>query len=150
MSGASNGKRAYILLAEDEPTNQYVFRAILQTGGYEVEIVENGELALAAGRRRKPDLVLLDMMMPVKDGYDTAREMIRDSAFDGVPIIALTAKAMKGDAEKTLEAGCDDYMSKPVRRAELIQKIEEWLSKDPSEWMPAREAKRSSPPAEAA
>jgi CheY-like chemotaxis protein len=135
-------RSGHVLLAEDEPTNQYVFRAILQSGGYEVTIVDNGEAALVEGARRRPDLILLDMMMPVMDGYETARRMITDATFDGVPILALTAKAMKGDAEKTLEAGCDDYMSKPIRRKDLLDKVAEWLDKPADLWMEARRGKR--------
>ena len=135
-------KRGYILLAEDEPTNQYVFRAILESGGFEVKIVDNGQAALAEGAQRRPDLILLDMMMPVMDGYETARRMSEDPFFDGVPLLALTAKAMKGDAEKTLEAGCDDYMSKPVRRKELLDAVAEWLAKPPELWMPTRQERR--------
>jgi len=135
-------RQGYILLAEDEPTNQYVFRAILQSGGFEVIIVDNGEAALAEGARRRPALILLDMMMPVMDGYETARRMVADGTFDGVPILALTAKAMKGDAEKTLEAGCDDYMSKPIRRQDLLDKVAEWLARPTELWMPARLEKR--------
>jgi CheY-like chemotaxis protein len=142
--------KAYVLLAEDEPTNQYVFKAILESGGYEVTIVANGQVALEEARRRKPDIILLDMMMPVMDGYKTAMQMIRDSAYDGVPILALTAQAMKGDAEKTLEAGCDDYMSKPIRRAELLEQVDGWLQRDPATWMPERIRKRSEPMGRAA
>jgi CheY-like chemotaxis protein len=131
-------KRVYILLAEDEPTNQYVFRAILESGDYEVQIVDNGRAALEEGTRRRPDIVLLDMMMPIMDGYETARRMVLDPRLDGVPILALTAKAMKGDAEKTLEAGCDDYMSKPIRRQELLDTVARWLGRPSEEWMPRR------------
>ncbi len=136
------GRRHFILLAEDEPTNQYVFRAILESGGFEVEIVDNGLAALEQGARRRPDIILLDMMMPVMDGYETARRIIRDPFFDGVPILALTAKAMKGDAEKTLEAGCDDYMSKPIRRKELLGRVAQWLERPVESWMNLRREKR--------
>jgi len=84
-------------------------------------------------------------MMPVMDGYKTAAHLIRDPEFDGVPILALTAQAMKGDAEKTLRAGCDDYMSKPVRRAQLLEVVEKWLTADPESWMPERCRKREEP-----
>jgi len=134
----SEKTRPYVLVAEDEPTNQYVFRAILESGGFEVTIADNGSLALEAGRQRRPDLIVLDMMMPVMDGYETARRVVQEPFFDGVPILALTAKAMKGDAEKTLEAGCDDYMSKPVRRKELLDRVEQWLSAPAESWMPRR------------
>ena len=135
--------RPYILVAEDEPTNQYVFRAILESGGFEVKIADNGLLALEDGMRRRPDIILLDMMMPVMDGYETARRIVEEPFFDGVPILALTAKAMKGDAEKTLEAGCDDYMSKPVRRKDLLERVAHWLSQPAETWMPRRLRMRS-------
>ena len=138
-------KKAYVLLAEDEPTNQYVFKAVLESGGYTVTIVANGQLALEEARRRLPDIILLDMMMPVMDGYKTASKLIRDASFDCIPILALTAQAMKGDAEKTLEAGCDDYMSKPIRRSELLECVEAWLARDPETWMPERRKKRAEP-----
>ncbi|MCK4303587.1 MAG: response regulator [Candidatus Eisenbacteria sp.] len=143
-------KGSYILLAEDETTNQYVFRAILESGNYEVTIVENGQLVLEVARKRRPDIILLDMMMPVMDGYKTAAELIKDDSYDGVPILALTAQAMKGDAEKTLQAGCDDYMSKPIRRQELLDKVSTWLSRDATDWMEERRRKRSQPMTDAA
>ena len=77
-------KKAYVLLAEDEPTNQYVFKAVLESGGYTVTIVANGQLALEEARRRLPDIILLDMMMPVMAGYKTASKLIRDASFDGI------------------------------------------------------------------
>ena len=134
---------AYVLLAEDEPTNQYVFKAILEKGGYEVNIVGNGQLALDEVAKRTPDIVLLDMMMPVMDGYKTAQHLIQDPAMDGVPILALTAQAMKGDSERTRSAGCDDYMSKPIRRTQLLDKVAEWLArKNETDWMELRLQKR--------
>jgi CheY-like chemotaxis protein len=134
----TDGAKPYVLVAEDEPTNQYVFRAILESAGFEVKIADNGELALESGMQRRPDIILLDMMMPVMDGYETARHIVAEPYFDGVPILALTAKAMKGDAEKTLEAGCDDYMSKPVRRKDLLERVAQWLSAPAETWMPRR------------
>jgi CheY-like chemotaxis protein len=131
-----------ILLAEDDPTNQYVFRAILQAAGYEVEIAENGLVALERGRRFPPDLILLDMMMPVMDGYEAAAQFSQDPCFDGIAVVALTAKAMQGDLEKTLEAGCDDYISKPVSRGLLLERIRYWLARPQEEWMPRRLSRR--------
>jgi CheY-like chemotaxis protein len=127
-----------ILVAEDDQTNQYVFRAILRSAGYEPIMVENGLQALEQARTDRPHLFLLDMMMPVMDGYEAAWRIIQDPFFDGIPIIALTARAMQGDADRTLQAGCDDYLSKPVRRTEFIDKVIYWLNRDPSEWMPRR------------
>lgn len=133
-----------LLLAEDDPTNQYVFRAMLGTGGYDVEIVDNGLQALERAKESPPRLILLDMMMPVMDGYEAATRFCEDPQFDGIPIIALTAKAMKGDLEKTLEAGCDDYLAKPVSRQVLLDKVAEWLARSPAECRENRQAKRRS------
>lgn len=139
--GATNMKRR-ILVAEDDPTNQYVFRAILEAEGYQTVLVDNGLQALEQARTERPDLFLMDMMMPVMDGYETAWRIIQDPLFDGVPIIALTARAMDGDADRTLRAGCDDYLSKPIRRQEFLDKVRYWLRREPIEWMPRRLARR--------
>lgn len=131
-----------ILVAEDDPTNQYVFRAILRSAGYEPVIVENGLQALEHARKEPPHLFLLDMMMPIMDGYETAWRIVQDPLFDGVPIVALTARAMQGDADRTLQAGCDDYLSKPVRRQDFLDKVAEWLGKPSESWMGRRIAMR--------
>jgi CheY-like chemotaxis protein len=131
-----------ILVAEDDPTNQYVFRAILRSAGYEPVIVENGLQALERARVETPHLFLLDMMMPVMDGYETAWRIVQDPIFDGVPIVALTARAMQGDADRTLQAGCDDYLAKPIRRQEFLDKVASWLTKSQESWMPRRLAMR--------
>lgn len=134
----------HILLAEDDPTNQYVFRAILSAAGYEVEIVENGLQVLERVREGLPSIILLDMMMPVMDGYEAAGRIVADPELDGVPVIALTARAMKGDLEKTLEAGCDDYVAKPVSRKVLLDKVEEWVAKPVEECRERRRRRRES------
>jgi|GEM_PF-3069642 len=131
-----------ILVAEDDPTNQYVFRAILRSAGFDPVIVENGLQTLEHARVALPHIFLLDMMMPVMDGYEAAWRIIQDPLFDNIPIIALTARAMQGDADRTLQAGCDDYLSKPVRRQEFLDKVVYWLERDPSEWMPQRLGRR--------
>jgi CheY-like chemotaxis protein len=134
----------HILLAEDDPTNQYVFRAILTAAGYDVEIVENGLQVLERVRQGLPSIILLDMMMPVMDGYEAAGRIAADSDLDDVPVIALTARAMKGDLEKTLEAGCDDYVAKPVSRKVLLDKVEEWVAKPAQECRERRRKRRES------
>jgi CheY-like chemotaxis protein len=138
MSPEQSKAGARILVAEDDPTNQYVFRTILQAAGYQPCLADNGLQALEKARAERPALFLLDMMMPVMDGYETAWRIVQDADFDGVPILALTARAMHGDADRTLQAGCDDYLSKPIRRVEFLEKIEYWLHREPSEWMPRR------------
>ncbi|MGE4489465.1 MAG: ATP-binding protein [Kiritimatiellales bacterium] len=116
-----------ILLAEDNQVNQLVARKILTSIGLEVEVVENGQLAVDRLRTERFDAVLMDCQMPVMDGYTAAREIRRlDGEMSGVPIIAMTAHAMTGDREKCLEAGMDEYITKPVKKesvAEVISRV---------------------------
>ncbi|MGH7290431.1 MAG: ATP-binding protein, partial [Myxococcota bacterium] len=124
--------RGRVLVAEDGADNQRLLRAILERVGLEVEVVANGSLAcqraLAALELGEPyDVVLMDMQMPVLDGYE-ATERLRGAGYAG-PIIALTAHAMSGDREKCLRAGCDDYATKPVVRADLLARLEAQLAK---------------------
>jgi CheY-like chemotaxis protein len=117
---------AHILLAEDGPDNQRLISHVLRKSGAKVEIADNGQiavdLALAAQRHGYPfDVILMDIQMPILDGYAACREL-REQGYDR-PIIALTANAMEGDRNKCLEAGMDDYTTKPIDRATLISKI---------------------------
>lgn len=127
-----------ILLVEDDPTNQYVFRAILSSRGYNVAIAEDGLLGLEAAFAERPDIILLDMMMPNMDGYEAAGILCADERTNTVPIVALTAKAMVGDREKCLAAGCDDYLAKPVGRQALLDLVERWLQDPPVGWLEKR------------
>ena len=121
-----------MLVAEDGADNQRLLDAILTRAGLVVESVADGERAfvraLAAKQLGEPfDVILMDMQMPVLDGYEATRRL-RDAGYAG-SIIALTAHAMSGDREKCLQAGCDDYVSKPVVRAELLARLEVALAK---------------------
>ena len=112
-----------ILLAEDNPTNQKLATIIIEKAGYRVVIANNGEEALGILDSQSVDLVLMDVQMPVMDGY-TATQMIRKrSEFADLPIIAMTAHALTGDREKALEAGMTDYISKPFRKEDLLELI---------------------------
>jgi len=112
-----------ILLAEDNAVNQKVALIHLRKFGFSADVVNNGREALEA-MQAGYDLVLMDIQMPEMDGYESARA-IRKAGY-GLPIIAMTANAMKGDQEKCLEAGMDDYLSKPINPKEMLDKIEEW------------------------
>ncbi|MDJ0811832.1 MAG: response regulator [Desulfobacterales bacterium] len=130
-----------ILLAEDYLTNQQVALNHLRRAGYTVDLAENGEEAVAAFARQVYDLILMDMQMPVMDGYEATRQIRR---LEGpacskhrearrVPIVALTANALKGDREKCLAAGADDYIPKPLKKHELLAMIGKWVDAPPED-----------------
>ncbi len=114
---------ARILVAEDNPTNQQIALAILEDAGIIVEIANNGKEALDVLRNRSFDAVLMDIQMPEMDGYDATQRIREDSNLADLPIIAMTAHAMKGDEEKCLRAGMDGYVSKPINRDMLFHSL---------------------------
>ncbi|HEX9654114.1 MAG TPA: response regulator, partial [bacterium] len=113
----------HLLLAEDNEVNWRLIQKILTDNGCEVALATNGKEVLKALALQKFDLVLMDMQMPEMDGFEATRLIRKNSEFDGLPIIALTAYAMVGDEEKCKAAGCDDYLSKPINRNDLIERI---------------------------
>jgi signal transduction histidine kinase/ActR/RegA family two-component response regulator len=124
-----------VLLAEDGQHNQRFLSMFLVKAGVEVTLADNGEtavqLALAAANEGQPfDVILMDMQMPILDGYSACRKL-RASGYEG-PIVALTAHAMSGDREKCIEAGCDDYVTKPVDRAHLLEVVAEHVRRKPA------------------
>ncbi|MDL1982254.1 MAG: response regulator [Deltaproteobacteria bacterium] len=123
-----------ILVAEDNPTNQEIALAILEGAGIVVEIANNGKKAVEALQRTRFDAVLMDIQMPEMDGYEATRMIRKDPKFKSLPIIAMTAHAMKGDEEKCLEAGMDGYVSKPISQDRLFHTI--WKSMEHEKKVP--------------
>ena len=117
-----------ILIVEDNEDNMDILSRRLTTKGYEViEAVDGGE-GVAQAALQTPDLILMDMSLPVLDGWEATRRIKSDAATCSIPVIALTAHVMAGDREKALEAGCDDYDIKPINLARLLSKIESLLA----------------------
>ncbi len=116
-----------LLIVEDNDENWDMLSRRLQRRGYEVARAEDGARAVDLARAERPDLILMDMNLPVLDGWEATRRIrtLPDAA--AIPIIALTAHAMSGDREKALEAGCDDYHAKPVELPRLLSQIEALL-----------------------
>ncbi len=112
-----------ILLVDDEELNRDFLVRRLQKRGYEVTTAVNGADACEKVLSENPDLVLMDVSMPVMDGLEATRLIKADSATEAIPVIALTALAMSGDRERVLEAGCDDYETKPIEFPSLLEKI---------------------------
>ena len=118
---------AKILLVEDNEMNRDMLSRRLMRNGFEVMVAVDGGEGVAMALRDKPDLILMDMSLPVMDGWEATRRIKGAPATKGIPVIALTAHAMAGDRDKALEAGCDDYDTKPVELERLLGKIEQLL-----------------------
>jgi two-component system, cell cycle response regulator DivK len=121
-----------ILLVEDNEMNRDMLSRRLQRRGYEVLIAVDGGQGVEMATTQVPDLILMDMSLPVLDGWEATRKLKGEAATQHIPIIALTAHAMAGDRDKALEAGCDDYDTKPVELPRLLEKIEALLQKKAS------------------
>lgn len=120
---------AKILLVEDNEMNRDMLSRRLQKKGYEVVTAVDGVEGVALAVSEAPALILMDMSLPVVDGWEATRQLKGSPATRSIPIIALTAHAMSGDREKALEAGCDDFDTKPVELARLLEKIEALLAR---------------------
>ena len=123
---------AKILLVEDNEMNRDMLSRRLERRGFTVIIAVDGGIGVAKARSEAPDLILMDMSLPVIDGWEATRQLKADDKTRSIPIIALTAHAMAGDQEKALDAGCDDYDTKPVELPRLLGKIEALLARKSS------------------
>ena len=119
-----------ILLVEDNAHNRRIFAGILSHHGYAVIEASNGKEAIKLARSETPDLILMDLSLPVMDGWTATRELKKLSNLKDVQIIALTAHAMSGDRERALEAGCDGYLSKPISPKHLAAEVHRLLNSD--------------------
>src|SRR6186997_377740 len=113
-----------ILLVEDNEMNRDMLSRRLARNGFEVAIAIDGGQGVSMATSEKPDLILMDMSLPVLDGWEATRRVKADPATKSIPVIALTAHAMAGDREKALEAGCEDYDTKPIELNRLMEKME--------------------------
>lgn len=116
-----------LLLVEDNELNRDMLSRRLSRSGYEVLLAVDGEQAVQMAQTRQPDLILMDMSLPVLSGWEATRRLRADAATAGIPIIALTAHAMARDREEALACGCNDYDTKPVELPRLLRKISDLL-----------------------
>ena len=121
-----------ILIVEDNEMNRDMLSRRLKRRGYEVLVAVDGEMGIDLARTHAPDLILMDMSLPLIDGWEATRRLKADETLKHIPVIALTAHAMASDREKAIEAGCDDYDTKPIDLTRLLAKIVTLLLGAPS------------------
>ena len=120
-----------VLLVEDIEMNRDMLSRRLLRRGFEVVVAGDGEQGLAVAREQRPDLILMDMSLPILDGWEASRRLKADEVTRHIPVIALTAHAMAGDRDRALEAGCEDYDTKPIEFPRLLEKIDRILAAGP-------------------
>ena len=120
---------ARVLIVEDHPPNLKLARLILESAGYEVLGAESAVDGLGLAVERSPDVILMDIQMPGIDGLEATRRLKAGAQTAAIPVVALTASAMPGDEARIREAGCDDYLTKPFRRAALLAIVERWTAR---------------------
>ncbi|HEY9515124.1 MAG TPA: response regulator [Gemmatimonadaceae bacterium] len=116
-----------VLLVEDNEDNRIVYSTILQHFGYRVMEALNGEEGIAKARAEKPDLILMDISIPVIDGWEATQVLKRDPETRAIPIIALTAHALVSDREKAMEVGCDSYLAKPCEPKTVVSEVAKFI-----------------------
>jgi two-component system cell cycle response regulator DivK len=117
-----------ILVIEDQEDNRQILRDLLTSADFEVIEAEDGQAGLVAAADHRPDLILMDMQLPILDGYEATRRLKADTALHAIPVIAVTSYASSSDADKARAAGCDAFVSKPFSPRQLLAKIRECLS----------------------
>lgn len=130
-TGIKKGSSPKILVVEDNQDNREMVVKVLKFNGYQVVEAVDGEEAIEKVKAEHPDLILLDIFLPKMDGYEATRRLKGDTSLRNIPIIALTAHAMKGSMEEALAVGCDGYISKPIDVRELPKQIQHFLKPRP-------------------
>lgn len=123
MQGETHQMATKILLVEDNEFNRDMLSDRLKRKGYEIIMAEDGEKGVALAQSESPDLILMDLSLPIINGWEATQKIKSNPNTHHIPVIALTAHAMVGDREKALQSGCDDYDTKPVEFARLLDKI---------------------------
>ena len=113
-----------ILVVEDQPDNRQIIRDMLAASDYQITEAENGQEALAVIAKERPDLILMDIQLPVMDGYEATRQIKANPALRSIPIIAVTSHALNGEEQTARAAGCDDYVPEPYSPRQLLAKIQ--------------------------
>jgi two-component system, cell cycle response regulator DivK len=116
-----------ILVVEDQEDNRQILRDLLGSADYEMDEAENGQQAIDAVAKQRPDLILMDIQLPIMDGYEATRRIKGNPATKDIPIIVVTSYALSGDEGKARDAGCDAYVTKPYSPRQLLAKIREYL-----------------------
>ena len=116
-----------ILIADDEPVNQELLEAFLADEDYELEFANDGLETIVKTRSFQPDLILLDVMMPKMSGFEACQQLKNDPETSGIIILMVTALSELGDVERAVNVGCDDYLSKPIHKLELLKRVENML-----------------------
>ena len=118
-----------ILVVEDQEDNRQILRDLLGSAGYEMTEAWDGEASVSAAKEQRPDLILMDIQLPLLDGYEATRRIKADPELKNIPIIAVTSYALSGDDGKAHAAGCDGYVTKPYSPRELLAKIRQYMPK---------------------
>jgi two-component system, cell cycle response regulator DivK len=118
-----------ILVVEDQEDNRQILRDLLASSGFLMIEAHDGQQALAMARSQRPDLILMDIQLPVVDGYEATRSIKRDPELKHIPVIVVTSYALSGDEERAREAGCDAYVAKPYSTRHLLAKIGQFFEK---------------------
>ena len=116
-----------ILVVEDQKDNRQILRDLLTKAGFDMIEAENGAAAVASAQTSRPDLILMDIQLPLLDGYEATRRIKADPNLKAIPIIVVTSYALSGDEDKARLAGCDDYVAKPFSPRQLLAKIKEYV-----------------------